>query len=239
MSEGEANTGNDNSSTESQVGFTPSSDGFFSTEKIIERLAKSRDEAGRLSNRFFVSALILQGLALLKLAELDLPLTFLGLDTGDLKYGLFFFVVAAQLCTVLSTSRTMDSRAYDYQIEKIAKVSFPNHFREAARTVPNPHEWLSPSSEILESIEGRPFSKLVYNLAMAVTALFVIAVVFGPNVLGVYYLWNHDALITEGDRDLQYWMVLSVTVLSILWSFAYWAIHAMTEDEGGKSKHGN
>ncbi|MCA0903248.1 hypothetical protein [Qipengyuania aquimaris] len=228
---------NDNLEGESLVEFTPAAEGPFSSEKIIERLAKSRDEAARLSNRFFILALLFLGLATIKLAELDLSLTLIGIQTDDLQYGLFFFIVAAQICSVLSTSRTMDSRAYDYQIEEVARFHFPEKYKEAARTVSNSHEWLSPSSEVLKSIDGFRTAKIFYNSAMLVTAIFAVGVVFGPNVLGIYYLCNHDALITEGDKDLQYWSVLSVTVLSMLWSVAYVSIHVMTE--GGKEADGD
>lgn len=222
---------NDNTVEGNVDNFVPASEGYFSAEKIIERLAKSRDEAGRLSNRFFVLALLFMGLGLIKLAGLDLSLTLIGIETDDLQYGLFFFVLAAQVCAVLSTSRTMDSRSFDYEIEKFVKLQFPGQSRPAVRTIPNAHEWLSPSSEVLETISGYGFPKFIYNVAMLVTVIFAIAVVFGPTALGVYYLFNHEALITEGDKDLQYWVVFAVTILSILWSCAYVAIHAITEME--------
>ena len=227
---------NDNLAGQDVVGVRPDASGIFSFDNVIERLSNARDEAARMSNRFLLISLLFSGLALIKMAGLNVSLTLVGVRTDELQYGLFFFIVGAQLCSIVSTARIMDSRSYEHYLQKIIGEHYSDEAGTRYQWLPNDHEWLTPSSSVVEGVSGNGFGKFLYNIAMVFTLLTGIAIIFAPLIIGATYLVYDDRFIAEGREDVQYWTVAVTTTLSILCYIAYFAIHQMTEigSKGGE-----
>lgn len=205
--------------------------GVLSAAEVFGRLSVARDAASSQSNKFAIAALVFCGLALVKISELDIGPTLFGINTSELKYGLFLFIIAGQIAAIISTLRTMDARAYEHNIGFLARRLWPDSFKAALHTFPNVHEWLIPSNDAVEKQSGHAIGKFVYKFCLTITAMLAFGVIILPIALGAYYLSNWQKIIVTGNVDIQFWAVATMTGLSALWCSTYIILHTMTELE--------
>lgn len=147
----------------------------------------------------------------------------------EVPYGLFFFLLAAQLASNLSTIRSADARSFDRLLKAICDQAWPSQSEIAHRTFPNDHQWFEPTGYTLGLIRGAGFWKLLFSLVTLVTMLVGLLIIISPIISGLYYLFDWHDQIVSGDINLQYYVVLASTILTIAWFINYFILHALTE----------
>ena len=204
-------------------------DGLLSPEKVFERANSTRITATKEANRFWLASLIFCVLYLLKLAGIRLDLAFFDTKVMEVPYGLSVFILAANVSASLALVRFCDARGTERTIAALATTIWPTQARAAFATMPNEHEWLTPSADALLFVTKRGFSRLIYNLTIFLTAIPLLIMVFLPAGCATWFLLDWQQQITSGDIPLQFWAVVITLILNVLWILAYFALHSLTE----------
>lgn len=206
----------------------------FRQDEILTRLAEARNAASREVNRFFLASLVFVGLTAVKISGLSLDLTLVGMQTANVPHGLFLFLVAAQICIMMSFVRTADVRGYDHHIHRIIERLQPRHAKRFVSTFPNNAEWFAPSLAAMAE-SGRGIPKFIFNIASFMTSFTAIPLYASPMILSCYVIYNAEYYIKEGNVELQYFTLIFFTFLSSIWFVAYIALHIATDPDSSES----
>lgn len=199
----------------------------FSSENVLNRLSAARAQASKEANRLFLAALIFGGLFLVKASGLRIDLTLLETNVAKVPYGLFFYLVASQISMILSFIRSADSTAIDSRLRAAIKSFGVSNVDDSERTFVNEFEWFSVAASEFESKKSGPVAKTFYTVTSLLTALTAISFYVFPSAAGIYTIYNHQSMINLGNVQIQYWILLSTTSLSILWFLnfiAMWSV---------------
>ena len=205
------------------------SEGLLSPEKIFDRSNALRATASKEANRFGLCSLVFCVFYLLKLAGVRLDLALLDTKVMEVPYGLSVFILAGNMSSSLALARFCDARASERTIATLAAAMWPKQKRAAFATMPNEHEWLTPSADALLFVTKRGFSRVVYNTTIYLTAIPLLVMVLLPVACSAWFLIDWKAQISTGSVNLQFWAVAIAFGLNFLWIIAYFALHNLTE----------
>jgi hypothetical protein len=216
--------------------FSPDKEGVYSTDKILERLLSARDHVSKQSNRFLLISFGLSILYLVKLAGLRADFILFEQKVFELPYGLFLFLILAQVAACLSLIKAAEERSYDLEILAICKRIWPTQHELVYESMPDSASLNPGSALIAERAKLGRGSRFIYFATTLVSGTLAAFVLMGPIFAGIYYLADWRKQIVTGNVDLQYYSVCFSTVLTFAWVFTYQILRGISEKAAVFSK---
>ncbi|WP_168727379.1 hypothetical protein [Sphingomonas sp. CCH10-B3] len=211
--------------------FTPDAAGPASAEKILERLSAARANSSKEANRFLYISLAFVGLYIVRVAGLRMDLVIFDQKVFEVPHGLFFFCLGSQLSLCISFAKNVDARVFDRLMRSICDHQWHHDSLAVYRTIPNEHAWLETSSQIMHALPSNIISRNIFIFVMILTSLLGLIIMFSPVAAGLYIIVDWKLQITNGWIDLQYYLVLTSTCLSLAWFVNYVAVHLTDHDD--------
>lgn len=195
--------------------FVPDESGPASIEQVLDRLVTARNACVRQMGRFLTLSVLFSGLYFIRVSELRADLTIFGQKVFEVPYGVFVFCVVSQALMCFALARFLDARVLDRLIRGVCDRQWPQQSWLIYQTFPN--AWLDPSVNAINSLKENPRHRALLSLLMVVSSLSASVVIGGAVASGAYFLYDWKAQIQAGWVDLQYYVVVATSILTILW----------------------
>jgi hypothetical protein len=206
-------------------------DRFNSAAKVLERLSEARNSTSKEANKFLLLAVLFSVFYLVKVIGLRVDLVLLDQKIFEIPYGIFIFSIISQGLFVLSLSRAMDARVFDRNIKAVCNRLWKDSGEFFYSSVPNPYAWMEPTANAIQQMRGRSFLKIFGKVCYSFASIFLILLYSAPIITGIHFLTNFDDLKYDFNQDYQYYSVVFLTILSLIWLLATLMIYAANRED--------
>jgi len=196
----------------------------ITSDEALLRLAEARNSASKAANRFMLLAALVSALYFVKLQGLTSGYEVAGYDLEKLPFGLFILAASALTLSSSSLIRTGDSRSYDRTLMLACEKRYECDCDLRYLAFPNEHAWGEHFARMIAVIEAGTLAKMVRELSLFSTALFLFALAILPALSGLDFLVGGRAWTNQSFTAIQVGIVgfLLVANISILLA-TFWA----------------
>lgn len=175
----------------------------ISGDEALKRIADARNVASKSANRFMLLAALVGALYFIRFQGLTAGYEIDGYNLDKLPFGLFILAALALTLSSASLIRTGDSRSYDRTLRLACEKRFECDCELRYLAFPNEHAWGEPFASMVKAIHAGSVAKLIRELSLLSTSLFLLGLAVLPALAGLDFLAGKRAWLEHSFRGVQ------------------------------------